>query len=79
MLSTVKTNCLLPFHVISAATHGDIEALSVVLKHYDNYIKRLSTRTVKDDSGNSHSYVDDEMYNRLKLRLITRTLAFNVS
>ncbi|WP_368214238.1 helix-turn-helix domain-containing protein, partial [Agathobacter rectalis] len=29
-------------------------------------------------AGNTYSYVDEEMRNRLQVRLITRTLAFHV-
>ena len=48
------------------------------LKHYEGYIAKLCTRTLKDDAVNTYSYVDEEMRNRLQVRLITRTLAFHV-
>ena len=48
------------------------------MKHYEGYIATLCTRTLKDDAGNTYSYVDEEMKNRLQVRLITRTLAFNI-
>ena len=79
MMNTVsKTENLLPFPVISAAANGDTEAMCVILKHYDKYIAKLCTRTLKDDAGNSYSYVDEEMRNRLQVRLITRTLNFRI-
>ena len=28
---------LLPFHIIQAASEGDVEAINVVLKHYEGY------------------------------------------
>ena len=52
--------------------------LLVGVKHYEGYIAKLCTRTLKDDAGNTYSYVDEEMRNRLQVRLITRTLAFHV-
>ena len=70
---------LLPFHVISAATKGDIEAISIILGHYDGYIAKLCTRQMIDDAGNTHNYIDEEMRTRLKIRLIMRTLAFRVN
>lgn len=70
---------LLPFPVISAAANGDTDAMCAILKHYDGYINKLCTRTLKDDTGNTYSYVDGEMKNRLQVRLITRTLAFRVA
>ena len=69
---------LLPFPVISAAANGDTNAMCAILKHYGGYIAKLCTRTLKDDAGNTYSYVDEEMRNRLQVRLITRTLAFHV-
>lgn len=73
-----KSPALLPFPVIAAAAGGDTEAMCAVLKHYEGYIAALCTRTLKDDAGNTYSYVDEEMKNRLQVRLITRTLAFNI-
>ena len=68
----------MPFPVISAAANGDAEAMCAILKHYEGYIAKLCTRRLKDDAGNSYSYVDEEMRNRLQVRLIARTLAFRV-
>lgn len=79
MMNTVrKSENLLPFPVISAAANGDTTAMCAILKHYEGYIAKLCTRTLKDDAGNTYSYVDEEMRNRLQVRLITRTLAFGV-
>ena len=39
---------------------------------------RSTFHPLKDDAGNTYSYVDEEMRNRLQVRLITRTLAFHV-
>lgn len=69
---------MLPFEVIAAATQGDTIALCKVLEHYDGYIATLCTRTLRDEYGNSFLYVDEDMRNRLKIRLIARTLAFNI-
>ena len=33
---------LLPFHIIKAASEGDIGAIHKVLSHYEGYIARLS-------------------------------------
>ena len=80
MMNTVrKSENLLPFPVISAAANGDTNAMCAILKHYEGYIAKLCTRTLKDDAGNTYSYVDEEMRNRLQVRLITRTLAFHVA
>lgn len=67
---------MLPFEVIAAATQGDTNAMCKVIEHYDGYIAKLCTRTLRDEYGNTIPYVDEEMRNRLKIRLITRTLMF---
>ena len=65
MMNTVrKSENLLPFPVISAAANGDTTAMCAILKHYEGYIAKLCTRTLKDDAGNTYSYVDEEMRNR---------------
>lgn len=45
---------LLPFHIIKAASEGDVEAIHVVLKHYEGYIAKLSTRKMYDEFGQAH-------------------------
>ena len=67
--STEAERNLLPFPVISAAANGDTNAMCAILKHYEGYIAKLCTRTLKDDAGNTYSYVDEEMRNRLQVRL----------
>lgn len=70
---------ILPFEVIAAAVQGDTNALCKVLKYYDSYITKLSTRTVHDEYGNCFLFVDEEMCSRLKVRLIARTLTFKIT
>ncbi len=77
-ISNKPTN-LLPFNVIAEAANGSIDAMCVILQHYEGYIAKLCTRTLIDEIGNTYSYVDEEMRNRLKVRLIARTLAFKVA
>ncbi len=56
MMNTVrKSENLLPFPVISAAANGDTTAMCAILKHYEGYIAKLCTRTLKDDAGNTYS------------------------
>ena len=79
MMNTIrKSEKILPFPVISAAANGDIIAMYTILKHYESYIASLCTRTLKDKEGNIYSYVDEEMRNSLKERLIDRTINFHV-
>lgn len=75
---TKKSVALLPYPVIEAASGGDVDAINVVLRHYEPYIAALSTRTLYDDSGMPHLCVDDEMRRRLETKLITKILNFHV-
>ena len=42
-------------------------------------VAKLATRTLRDENGNTYLYVDEELRNRLNVRLIARTLAFRVA
>ena len=67
---------LLPFHIIKAASEGDAEAIQAVLKHYEGYIAKLSTRKMYDEFGQAHYCVDETLRRRLETKLIAKTLAF---
>lgn len=68
---------LLPYEVIQRATQGDPEAMQAILIHYEGYIRSLSTRTMVDEYGMKYSYIDTELQERLKTKLITKTLEFD--
>ena len=68
---------LLPFDVIIAATQGDTNALRKVTEHYDSYIAKLCMRSFRGKNGDYY-YVDEEMRNRLKMRLVERTIKFKL-
>ena len=36
---------LLPFHIIKAASEGDVSAINAVLKHYEGYIIKRYLRS----------------------------------
>lgn len=81
----MKTKCrcteeknLLPFQIIKAASEGDIAAINTVLKHYEGYIIRLSTRKLYDEDGQLHYCVDETLSRRLETKLITKVLEFKV-
>ncbi len=67
---------LLPFHIIEAASKGDVMAINTVLKHYEGYIISLSTRKMYDESGRLHFCIDETLRRRLEAKLITKILAF---
>ena len=67
---------LLPFHIIKAASEGDVEAIHAVLAHYEGYIAKLSTRKMYDEFGQVHYCVDETLRRRLETKLIAKTLTF---
>ena len=71
-----KERNLLPFHIIKAASEGDVEAIHAVLAHYEGYIAKLSTRKMYDEFGQVHYCVDETLRRRLETKLIAKTLAF---
>lgn len=74
-----KNANLLPFHIIKAASEGDIEAIHAVLRHYEGYIASLSTRRLYDEYGQLHYCVDETLRRRLETKLITRILDFEIA
>jgi len=71
-----KDRNLLPFYVIVAASSGEVEAMNVVLKHYEGYILALSTREYRDKYAQRHVYVDETLRQRLERKLMIKTLGF---
>ena len=73
-----KKRNFLPVSVILAASQGEIEAMNQVLKKYEKYINKLSTRTLCDKFGNPHICIDEEIRRRLQTRLIEAVLDFEI-
>lgn len=61
---------LLPYEVIAAACSGDVNAIELVLKHYDAYITRLSKRYRKEKYGILTRYFDPDRKASLQEKLI---------
>lgn len=74
-----KNKAIISFPVIAAAASGDVDAINAVLKRYEGYIARLSTRRLHDEDGHSYMVVDEEMRRRLETKLITKILKFKVA
>ena len=75
----VKKADLLPFHIIKAASEGDVEAINTVVDHYEGYIIKLSIRKMYDEFGQIHYCIDETLRRRLETRLITKVLEFNIA
>ena len=71
---------LLPFHIIKAASEGDVSAINTVLKHYRDTINQIDLpESWYDESGQVHYCIDETLRRRLETKLITKILAFEVA
>ena len=70
---------VLPFPTIVLAVQGDVIAMNQVLKHFEQYVIKLSQKTLFDESGNPHIYVEPEMKRMLETKLIVAVLKFKLS
>jgi len=69
----------LPFDTIKAATMGDIEAMSAVMRHFGGYIATLSVRPIRDEDGNEKYMVDEAIRRELEAKLAAAVLRFRVA
>lgn len=65
---------LLPLSVFADARAGDPLAMERILRYYDGYMNKLSTRTLYDLDGSPHVRVDEYMKHRLQNKLIRAIL-----
>lgn len=69
---------VLPFAVIVLAHQGDVQAVNQVLKHFENYIIKLSQKTLFDELGNPHIHIEPEIQRNLETKLIVAILKFEM-
>ena len=69
---------LVPYPVIVAASKGDPDAMKIVLNRYEGDMVALSVRKMRDERGNTYYGVDQDIYDRLRARLIRVVLDFRV-
>ena len=69
---------LVPYPVIVAASKGDPDAMKIVLNRYEGDMVALSVRKMRDERGNTYYGVDQDIYDRLRSRLIRVILDFRV-
>lgn len=69
---------LLPFPVIIAATKGAPDAMKIVLNRYEGDMAALSVRKMRDERGNTYYGVDQDIYDRLRSKLIRAVLDFKI-
>ena len=75
-----KVNAIssLPVSVIRDATHGDSEAMDMILRRYERYLQKLSFRKYTNANGEVCYILDEYLFRRLELKLIKAILCFHV-
>lgn len=73
-----KGKNLLPYTTIKAATEGDAMAIQKILKHYEGYIAKLSTKILSDEYGKEYCVVDKDMQEQLTTALLQMILDFEI-
>ena len=66
----MNTNDLIPYETIFAAKKGDPDAMNTILQYFDRYITHYSRCTYIDDQGTRHTFVDEELKSRIRLKLM---------
>lgn len=74
-----STKEVLPFTVVLLAVNGDINAINLILNHFEHYIIRLSQKTLFDEYGNPYIHVEEETKRMLETKLITAILRFDLT
>ena len=73
-----KAKKLIPFYIIKAANEGDVVAIQYILKHYNGYIAKLSTKVLIDEYGNRYYFVDKIIQEELTAVLLQMILKFRI-
>ena len=60
----------LNYELIKSATKGDVEAINIIMKIYEPYINKLSTKRLFDKSENEYMGIDVDLHDRLKSKLL---------
>lgn len=69
---------LIPYPVIVLAVSGNVEAIEMVLKHFEHYIIKMSVRQFYDIKGNIYYRMDEEIRHMIESKLIMKILNFKI-
>ena len=60
----------LNYELIKSATNCDIDSINTIMRIYEPYINKLSTKRLFDKSGNEYIGIDVDLHDRLKRKLL---------
>ncbi len=69
---------LIPYPVIVLAVSGNMEAIEMVLKHFEHYIIKMTVRQFYDIKGNIYYRMDEEIRHMIESKLIMKILNFKI-
>lgn len=58
------------YETILSAKRGDPEAMNRILRHYDSFFKANAVRELYDKYGNIQEVVDQEIYERIRAKVM---------
>ncbi|MDU2157754.1 helix-turn-helix domain-containing protein [Clostridium sp.] len=67
---------LIPYNKILKASQGNTEEINWIINYYKPYITTLATIECTSQDGKVYYVIDDEIYNRIKIKLIKKILNF---
>lgn len=70
---------ILPFPIIVLAVNGDVISMNQILKHFEQYMIKLSQKTLFDEFGNPYIHVEPEIKRSLETKLIMAVLNFELN
>ena len=65
-----------PFDILAAAKEGDGEAVDIVSRHFEDFIRSSSNNFYIDANGIPHEFFDDELFYRGEYALLKAILQF---
>ncbi len=65
---------LVPHTCIRAAKQGEFEAMERIILYYRPYINEVSRRQLFDCYGNSHTYIDKDIRQRIESKLMYKII-----
>ena len=67
-----KYKWLIAYPIIVLAVSGNLEAIEMVLKHFERYIIKMSKRQFYDIKGNIYYRMDEEIRHTIESKLIMK-------
>lgn len=74
----MKRYSMVKLPLIISAKEGNIEAINKIVRHYSGHITRLSLRPMIDESGRKHLIIDNELRQRLEIKLRNKIIKFEI-